>query len=933
MGSFVSLQGFTQKTPGNNNNNRDTVAIVAKDTSLATNDTVVVKKDSLQIRSKSDISTTIKYDAEDSIRLDAPNQKVYLFGKAKVNYGDITLEAEEIDIDWGTNIVVARGDTDENGKVFGIPVFKQGAETYTSNIIQYNFKTKKGIISKVVTQQGEGYIHGERVKRQDDMLYVADAHYTTCNLAEPHFYIHATKLKLIPDDKIVSGPFHLVVADIPTPLGFFLGIFPVPKKQKSGLIFPTYGENRDLGFFLSRGGWYFAINDYVNAQITGDIYSRGTYGLYGASTYRKRYGFSGNVGFNYFSQKIEEGAIVNRVSNYGILWNHLTETRGPSNLSANVNISSPRYYKINSFNPTARFANVFQSAVNYRRSFTGSPFGLNLAGRHSMNVNTKVQTMAFPEAVLTMNRIYPFKGKNSVGKAWYEKINVSYTGSGKFIANNSFNKVNRFGGLVPLDSGLTLNSTTLPAIIRGGTYYRQGDRDREMVLYGDRNSINPDLPYDTLFLPGAQFGAFHTIPISTSIKIKSISLNPSIVYNEYWFPRSTKYTLTNDTTIVEEVEKGFSRANSFSGTGISLTTNIYGTYNFKNSRLMALRHIVTPAIGYAYTPDFTTKGFGSYQTIDVPDVNRLNLRPGEYIVDRNNPNTIRLPRFKQFNNLYGFPSGRESSALSFAIRNVVQGKFRNPKDTANPVKRVSLLDNLELRGNYDFLRDSMKLSPILLSANTNVLDRFNINFNTTFDPYKYVETQPFTETVRGNRTLRNFYYRQTGEYLINDSTNARLGRFTQFSLSINTSLNPQVFKRKVVKDPTQETQVAFINAHPELYLDFTIPWNLFITYQATYDNVNFNRFTTHSLQFNGDVSVTEKWKLTFHSSYDLVNNNLPGGSFGIVRDLHCWQMSINVSKFGNNYIYFFNINPKSTLLQDLKLTKRSPQGLMNPYVY
>ncbi|HEY8401518.1 MAG TPA: putative LPS assembly protein LptD, partial [Cytophagaceae bacterium] len=256
----------------------DTTFINQPDSSIVLTDTSSTKDSIIVQTQKSDVETTIKYTARDSIRLDVIKNIVYLYGDAKIDYGDITLTAEKIEINWGSNVLTAMGAIDSTGKKTGVPVFKEAEDQYSADTIRYNFKTKKGLISGIVTQQGEGYIHGDKVKKIGEDLYIRDAHYTTCNLEHPHFYIAAPKIKVIPNDKIVSGPFNLYVADIPTPLGFILGLFPVPKKQKSGIIFPMYGESADRGFFLRNGGYYWAVSDYVGIKFIGEIYSRGSYG-------------------------------------------------------------------------------------------------------------------------------------------------------------------------------------------------------------------------------------------------------------------------------------------------------------------------------------------------------------------------------------------------------------------------------------------------------------------------------------------------------------------------------------------------------------------------------------------------------------------------------------------------------------------------------
>ncbi|MCR6638442.1 MAG: putative LPS assembly protein LptD [Sporocytophaga sp.] len=376
--------------------------------------------DSLNVKHKGDIETTIKYSARDSIRLDVVTQTAYLYGEAKINYGDITLEAEQIEINWATSTLTAIGVPDSTGKVKGVPLFKEKDDKYSADIIKYNFKTRKGIISGIVTQQGEGYVQGEKVKRTDEALFINSAIYTTCNLAHPHFHISANKLKVIPQDKIVTGPFNLYVADVPTPLGFILGIFPVPKKNRSGLIFPMYGESRDRGFFLRNGGYYFAINDYVASRLIGEIYTLGSYGLQSQTNYISRYKFRGNLDLAYNHRKstnpnfgVAEGAKeFYSVEDYKIVWNHQTVSKKNSRLSAAVNFGSTTFNRNNAYNPAAYLTNTMTSSISYSKAFGGTPFNLSLAARSTQNNNTGVYDFTFPDFAFNMNRIYPFKKKN-----------------------------------------------------------------------------------------------------------------------------------------------------------------------------------------------------------------------------------------------------------------------------------------------------------------------------------------------------------------------------------------------------------------------------------------------------------------------------------------------------------------------------------------
>ncbi|TAH26875.1 MAG: LPS-assembly protein LptD [Cytophagales bacterium] len=882
------------------------------------------KKDSIQVKTKKDIQTTIKYNAQDSMKMDVRKKLVYMYRDATIDYGDISLKANTIDINWGNNLVNAKGTQDSLGKKLGEPEFKQGSETYTSNQIKYNFKTKKGLISGLVTKQGEGYIHGEHVMRKNNMMYIDHAHYTTCNLAHPHFYINASKLKLIPDKKIVAGPFNMVFADIKTPIGFFLGFFPVPKKNKSGIIFPTYGENAN-GFFLTRGGYYWAVSDHIGMQFTGDYFTKGNHGLQVSANYKKRYKYGGNASLEYFNFISQTALERTSNKNYRFTWNHSTENKGTSSLSANVAISSAGYNKVATFNVANRFSNDFRSSVSYRKTFKGTPFSLNVSLNQSQNVNTKLMTFSgLPDVNFVMNRIFPFKNlSKGTGKKWYEQMykqfNLVYTMSARMTFSNGYNRVDSIGNITRIDSGLVLNSfNQIGYLIKGGEYFKIRDS-----LYAN-NEFNKG---EKILLNGSQYGARHSIPLSTSIKVlKYFSLNPSFTLNEYWLPRSLEYKPSDTIRSVYQSETidGFARAWGWSTGGTSLRTMIYGTYQFKKSKLMGIRHIMTPSITYSYSPDLTNPSYGGFQQIYKTN--------GEELLDKAG-NPVRVSSFTA-GNQFAPGGGRASSSIRFDLINTFEAKIRT-QDTAKPTKKFPILDNLSFGSQYDLLADNFQLSNFVLNARTNIKDgRLLISFNSTFDPYAYQVNTKATADKYGNleyqRTKDFAYDKGQGFFNMKDA-----------NITASTSLNPQTFKKAKTNSETNKTkseQEKYVRANPDMYVDFNVPWSINLSYQMNLVgnyflyriNQNFDRnsnITANSLNINGDISLTEKWKITYSTSYDLKRKLFPQLSMGIIRDLHCWAMSMNIVRFNNDYTFFFNINAKSSLLQDLKLTKRSPNLL------
>ena len=459
------------------------------------------------------LDSKVDYHARDSMRFDLKAKKIFLYGAADVKYDKIHLTADYIEINWGNNVVHAEGRPDSTGQIVGYPVFDEGSQTFNADRMDYNFKTKKGRLTGIFTQQGDGYLHGSQVKKnENDELFVKNGKYTTCNLPDhPHFYINASKIKVIPDNKIVSGPANLWIEDVPTPLAVPFGIFPNSTKRKSGIIFPTYGESPGLGFFLQEAGYYFGINDYVDASIRGNIYSRGSWGLSAGSSYNYRYHFNGNLDLRY--SKILQGdpellgSSVNK--DFFITWKHNQDpkARPNSRFSASVQAGSSNFNKLNSFNANNIVANTFQSSISYAKTFANTPFNMVISAGHSQNTASRIVTLSAPELQVNMNRFYPLKRKNPIGnQRWYEKLGITYT----------------------LQSRNTIT---------------QADS-----LFGRPG-------WTQKFNNGVQ----HQIPIATSIQfLKFFTFSPGVNYTERWYFNSIEKRYDETTgAIVTDTIRGF----------------------------------------------------------------------------------------------------------------------------------------------------------------------------------------------------------------------------------------------------------------------------------------------------------------------------------------------------------------------------------------
>ena len=838
---------------------------------------------------KSDIETRIFYTCRDSLRMNIAEQKVYLYGDAKVTYGSRILTAEFMEINWATNEVNAYGLVDSlKGKTIGKPVFKEGSDMYVAETIRYNMKSGKGIISGIVTRQGDGYIQGGPVKKTPEAIYVKHAIYTTCNLPHPHFSINASKLKVIPGDKVVTGPFHMEIMGIPTPLGLPLGFFPVTRRSKSGIIFPTIGEQRSRGFFISNGGYYWAVNDYVGVKVLGDLYANKSYRLATTASYIKRYAYTGTSSMSY--SKVKEGFVdtVKAPLLFNLRWNHATLGNKSSRLSADVNISSSKFYATNSYNPASYQAPEFASNISWSKAFRNSPFSMSVAFRQNQNTVNKTMNITAPDVNFSMNRIYPFKGKNSDGTKWFEKINIAYNGSTKYIITNQLRNA-----------------------FLGNTFYS------DTIVSFDNNFQD--------IVNNAQWGLQNTIPINTTFKVfKYFSLNPSVRITNWVYANKLDYTTTvvNGVVQTKQAEQSIEGLNTaFSGDfSTTLTTRIYGLYRLNNKILQGIRHTFIPNFTYTYRPDLVGLDKGNkYFYTNSSDVSRTTGEPIPY------------SRYQGY--IYGGPGSGTVNSLSFSFVNSLEGKARNRKDTTGltPTKKIKLLDNVNAAGSYNFGADSMQWSLITWGAQTNLFERININFNGTFDPYIYI-----LDSVSSTNSKRIYQHRinTLASERTAENPNPKFLILTNYNVAISTNLNP---KGQKTTQPANQMNMPSPNGYTLIggaqYVDFNIPWNLMLGYNLSYSKQGYDTAVySQAFTFSGDVKVSDNWKVKFTSGYDFVRKSIAYNTrIEIFRDLHCWQMSMSVIPFGQQQSFFFTLNAKSSLLRDMKLTKRDANNLGTGY--
>ena len=854
-------------------------AQVFADRPTSPSDSIKIKSDSLKVLPKGDIKTIINYSARDSINSSVDGQIVRLYGEAKIVYGAIELEADEIEIDYKNHTLSANGTRDSLGRRVGFPVFKDGPELYEMKDIVYNFKTGRARITEVVTKQSDGFLHGETVfkNEKDEMLSLKNS-YTTCSLEHPHFRIRSTKTKAIPNDKIVSGPFYMEFNEIPLPIGFLFGMFPAQRESKSGIIFPSYGEERLRGFNLRDGGYYFDISDHFKLALRGEIYSKGGHVLKIDAPYITRYKYSGSLNFQYSKNTVNQNIEDNSVKkDFSLSWNHTPQSKGTGRFSASVNAATSTYNQNNNLNysytdlsssrinPISRTLN---SNISYSKRFANTPFSMGLNLVHNQDLLTEVVDLQLPNLTVNMQNQYPFQRKDGT-QTVLDNFSVGYSMA---AGNRITNKIGRVVGSNPArDSIAPFNLNNFGSLFENG-----------------RNGIK------------------HSMPIGYSFKaFRFFTVFPQVNYEEKWYfeKLNWKYDIVNNrpTLVVADTVKGFNRIANYSfSTG--LNTRFYGTYIFKRGNIKAIRHVVNPYISFSYTPDFS-KNDNYFQAITE------------------NGKTIYKSRHEGF--VYGSSGLGRSGNIGFGIGNSVEMKVKSEKDTV--ARKISLLNSLSISSGYNLIADSFKLSPFALLANTNVLDNLlAITMSASLDPYYY-------RTIKDEEGKT--YERRIDSYVWKGG---KLGRITFATVGINTNLNPkareneQKSRDKITGSDLPEQEKQFLLKDPNSYVDFEIPWSLRINYSLTYSRPLKQVTTTklfditQTLQFSGDLSLSEKWKITFNSGYHFESKEFTQTNITIARDLHCWTMNLSWVPFGRFTQYTFTVQVKASVLQDLKMERRKP---------
>ena len=808
-------------------------------------------------KKKEPLDAPVIYEASDSIVFTKEGY-AHLYGEGKVNYQNIELTSAVITMNMDSSTVYATGVTDTAGVETGSPIFKDGETPYESKIMRYNFKTKKGFINSIVTQQGEGYVTSEEGKKgANDEIYMRHGKYTTCdNHEHPHFYLKLSMAKVRPKKNVVFGPAQLVVEDVPLPIAVPFGFFPFNSSYSSGFIMPTYGDEMNRGFYLRDGGYYFAISDQMDLKVLGEIFTKGSWGLSAASNYNKRYKFSGSFNASYLVTKTGEKNMPDySVSkDFRIQWSHRQDAKANPNssFSASVNFATSSYDRSSLsslYNPQQYSQNTKASSVSYSRNFP--EIGLNISGAFNITQNTRDSSlsMTLPDVNISLNRIYPFKRKKSAGdERWYEKISLQYTGS---ITNSISTKDN------------LLFKTPL-------TQWQNGMQ--------------------------------HKIPVSATFNLfKYINIVPSFNYTERWYLRKVKQSYDPSPTSRDHVKRdtinGFNRLYDYN-LSLQMNTKLYGMYKplFMKSKELQIRHVFTPTVSYTYTPDFGKSRYGYYDTYTYTD------EDGE----------VRTVEYSPYEGaVYGYPGKNMSQNISFSIDNNIEMKMKSDKDTTG-YKKISLIDQLGASLSYDVA--NKRWSDLSMNLRLKLTKSYTFNMNASFATYAY-QFDENGNVVVGDRTEWSYGrfgrfqgYSGSFSYTLNNDTFKKL-----FGKKDEDEKNKDKEGKEGGEDEETEEETEEQNNNSNMrktekasvdsdgYLAFKLPWSVSLSYSYSIRedrskdiNIKTMRYPyslTHSLNVSGNFKIGSRWNMTYSTGYDFTSKEMSMTTLNITRDLHCFNMS------------------------------------------
>ncbi len=837
-------------------------------------------------RVKSDLDNTVDIYARDSMVLIGQNN-AYLYSESKVTYGDIQLDAARIQMNMDSSTVYAVGVPDSVGEVIGSPVFDDNGTKYESKTMRYNFKSEKGFITDVITEQGEGYLTGGISKKIDDnTFYLQNGRYTTCdNHEHPHFYMQLTKAKVRPKKDIVTGPAYMVLAGLPLPLAVPFGYFPFSEKYSSGIIFPTFGDDYNRGFYLSNGGYYFAINDNIDLALTGEIYTKGSWGLQARSAYVKRYKYSGNFNISYLRTVLGDKGLpdYSKQTNFQILWSHSQDAKANPifNFSASVNFTTSGYSRndLNSYYSNSFTENTKSSTVNFTYRPPGSKWSFSGTASVAQRSQDSTLAVSFPNVTISMSQVYPFKRKRSVGgERWYEKIKLSYSGQ--------FN-----------------NSLTA----------KQDEFFQKSLIKDWRNGMR------------------HSIPISATFNIlKYFNVTPSVSLTDRMY--TTKVRRKWDPNAAVEIcDTSYNFYNVWDfNASVSLDTKIYGFSQplpFLGNKVKMIRHVLTPTVSFSGSPDFSSPFFGYYGEYEYPGVNGEMMKR----------------KYSMFpNSLFGVPGQGKTGMVNFSLANNLEMKVRTDDDSIGE-KKISLIENFTVSQSYNFAADSLNWSNINTSLMLRLVKNFNLNLSAVWDVYTY------QLNAAGNPVRVNIPRWKAGKGLARLSSTGTSFSYTFNNNTFKRKKKDEGNKNNPDPDnprgPRRGGRLDDNNSldgdnpgdssddmefNPDGYMKWEVPWSLTLNYSVGYSYGAFNKKKmeydgkiTQNLSMSGNIRPTKNWNFSFTASYNFDTHKLAYMNCNVSRDLHCFTMTASFVPVGPYKSYNFHISVNSSLLSDLKYDKRS----------
>ncbi len=826
--------------------------------------------------SSSTIESKVTYSALDVIRKDLVNKRTTLTKSALVKYEDIEIKADSIVIDMNTNLLFAAGRKDSTGKVVGKPVFTQGSQLINADELTYNFKTKRAYATNIITKQADGLLHSGYTKLLEDKTSnIARSTYSTCDADTPHFYINLPRARIYPGKKLVTGPGNLVVEGIPLPLIIPLGYFPVQtKKAASGLLIPRIGQEAQRGYSLSDGGYYFAVSDYFDLSLKGNVYSNGTWMLTTLSNYNRLYKYSGNFSFNYASNISGHKGLqdYSKSTNYRLGWIFTQDAKASpgSRLSASVNMSSSAFDRNNSYQVVDHVTTQRQSSVSYSKSWDGTPFNFSMSANHSQNVKTGNVSLDLPQANFSVSRIYPFKGKNSVGTPkWYQEIQLSYTASldNQISTADSLlftravwnNMKNGFKHDIPLSFQIRpfKNFSITPALTYSGVMYTQKFEKRWDTAYVNpiNNNIEPRVVTDTT--RGIFYGQ---------------AVNPSI--------------------------------------SASYSPQLFGTFQFTNpnSRIQSIRQVIKPSVSFSFTPALKGLSSNMYRQVQTDATGQTTQSYSIYE-----------------GNIYGTPSlSTKSGNVGFSLVNILEAKIFPKSDTTGKPKKVKLIDNFSINTSYNIFADSLNWTPVSMQARTTIFNKISISASSSFSLYgtdsQGRDIRVFLLTQQ-KKLMRLTNFSTSLDFSLSDLLKGNKSGKTQGTPPNGAPGMGEKIDRTAPNTANPSSPGAGLY-DPYGYAIFDVPWSMNVSFVFSYSKTGLTSTISNALSVNGNVSVTKKMSLTYTSGYDFKGKQITMTQFGFARDLHCWEMNLNWVPNGTMQMWSFTIRVKAAVLGDLKYERR-----------